>query len=77
MDIRVTLTSATTRTTVVVEETKTVSEILEANNFAAQGQTFHLNGLPLDTDEMHQPIGELCESDEAIIVAVPAQKAGR
>ena len=77
MDIKVILTSATSRVEVIESNVKTPREVLTANNIATSGQTFHLNGVPLSQSEMDDKFVDLLDgADEAFIVAVPAQKAG-
>ena len=77
MDIKVILTSATSRVEVIESNEKTPREVLAANNIVTSGQTFHLNGVPLSQSEMDEKFVNLLDgADEAFIVAVPAQKAG-
>ena len=75
--IRITLGTATERNTKIVEETSTIRQILSDNNMPTSGQTFHLDGVPLTSEEMDQPLSELVTADEALLICVPAQKAGR
>lgn len=77
MDIKVILTSATSRVEVIASNAKSPREVLTDNNIATTGQTFHLNGVPLSQTEMDDSFATLLDgADEAFIVAVPAQKAG-
>jgi len=74
--ISLTICNNTSRTTVNVEDSKTINQILADNNIVTAGCTFHLDGMPLSKDEMDQTIDSLTDADEAMLVVVVAQKAG-
>ena len=74
--IKLTIGTTTQRKEAIVENNKTINQILDENNISTSGTTFHLDGVPLTTDEMSKPIGDLVDSEEAMLIAVVAQKAG-
>ena len=74
--IKLTIGTTIQRKEAIVENNKTINQTLDANNISQSGTTFHLDGVPLTTDEMSKPIGDLVDSEEAMLIAVIAQKAG-
>lgn len=75
MTVSVTLANATNRTTVIVEDTQTVADILGANGFATSGVTVHAAGTPVA--DINKTLAELNIGDGTMIMTVPFQKAGR
>lgn len=74
--IKVTIGQTLQRKDVMVEETKTINEIIRENDVPTTGVTYHLDGVPLSADELDTPIGELVDSDSTMLSVVVAQKAG-
>ena len=74
--IKLTIGTTTQRKEAIVENDTTINQILDENHISKSGTTFHLDGVPLTTDEMSKPIGDLVDSEEAMLIAVVAQKAG-
>ena len=74
--IKLTIGTTTQRKEAIVENDTTINQILDENNISKSGTTFHRDGVPLTTDEMSKPIGDLVDSEEAMLIAVVAQKAG-
>lgn len=72
----ITLINNTSRNTYNVEGTKTVRELLDDKGITTSGQTFHLNGVPLSTDELDKTFAELITGEEAMLVVIVAQKSG-
>lgn len=74
--ITLTITTTTNRKTVIVDGTKTVKAILDEQGINYTESAIHLEGLPLNTNEMGQPIGELVSGDTAMLNVIVRQKAG-
>lgn len=73
----ITLVNNTSRNTYNVAEAQTVRALLDDKGISTTGQTFHLNGVPLSSDELDKSFGELVDGADAMLVVVVAQKSGR
>lgn len=74
--ITLTITTTTSRKTVIVNGSKTVKEILDENAVDYSESAIHLEGLPLTTSEMGTALGELVAGDTAMLNVIVRQKAG-
>ncbi|MCQ2968553.1 MAG: hypothetical protein MJ191_00255 [Clostridium sp.] len=68
--INVTIGTNTSRKRVIVEENKTLREILAENEVNTAVGTVHVDGIPVSVSEMGQTLAELNISDGAYIIAV-------
>ena len=68
------LANATNRIEVAVDKTATLESVLTSNGFATTGVTIHINGTPCT--DISKSLAELNVPNNAMIMAVPAQKAG-
>lgn len=74
MTVSITLANATTRNTVVTDDSKTVAEVLSENGFATTGVTIHANGSPVA--DLNKTLAAASIADGAMLMSVPFQKAG-
>lgn len=74
MTVSITLANATTRQTVITEDSKTINDVLAENGFATTGVTIHANGIP--QADGNKTLADANIGDGAMIMSVPYQKAG-
>lgn len=74
--ITLTITTTTNRKTVIVDGNKTVKDILAEQNVDYTESAIHLEGLPLNTNEMGQALNTLVTGDAAMLNVIVRQKAG-
>lgn len=74
MTVSITLANATTRTTVITDDSKTIADVLGENNFATSGVTVHANGVP--QGDINKSLADAGIGDGAMLMSVPFQKAG-
>lgn len=68
--IKLTLGTNTSRKEIIVEETKTVKELLVENDIPLGVGTISLNGVPLTTTEINSTLKQLDVQDRAFLVSV-------
>ena len=72
--IQVTVGTTTSRTKVVVEETKTPKDVLQEAEVDYSVATVHLDGAVLSTPEMNTSLDELGVDDSCMLIAVVKQE---
>ena len=73
--VKFTIGTTTGRYEVVAQNTDTLADVVAAQGLSTSGVTFHINGIPAtDIDKTVQDLGI---TDGAMVMVVPAQKAGR
>ena len=71
--VSITIGTTTERRTVIAEGT--LRATLSKEGFLTSGMTFHLNGAPLSDAQLDASVDSVA-TDGAVLIAVPAQKAG-
>lgn len=68
--VQVTIGTNVTRKTVVVEDTKTVKEVLQENDVNYTTSATHLDGAPLSAEEMNSTFAELGVTDSCYLLNI-------
>lgn len=68
--IKLRLSTADSRTNVIVDGDVTPKQILDENSVVIEGASINLDGIPLTRDEFNTPIGELVRTETATLSVV-------
>lgn len=72
--VKFTIGTTTGRYEVVAQGSETLADVATAQGLSTSGVTFHVNGIPASSAD--KTISELGITEGAMVMVVPAQKAG-
>lgn len=72
--VKFNLGNATKRVEVIADATETLRDVLDAQGFATEGVTIHVDGVP--TKDIDKTISALGITDGMMVMSVAQQKAG-